>query len=412
MRKVEVKNNKMREPLRRYLKKNSMQYELECCEATALISNKKVVAVMPIFGEFAYLSDTLDSLAVACQNSDENILILLIVNNAEPEFCDVAKFADNQKTLKWLREGAVPGKLKSSIAWLDASSPGKELKKGGGVGAARKTGMDAALHYFDWDHSPLIAAVDGDTLVADNYFCEISRYFNSNTSLNAAVVSFQHRKGSTPAEEEAIRLYETYMDDYVEKLRTSHSPYAYHAMGSAIICRAGAYLKAGGMRPKQAGEDFYFLQALRKLDADAPIGAITGTTVYPSSRASDRVPFGTGARITELLSDRDSKFPGRYLYNINIFTDLAVMIENVENGVLESSLDLFYRNLPDSVSAFLDSCGFRKVWPGILKNSPKSPEKIRWAFHVWFDAFRTLKFIHFCELRNPDKYGRILNTLV
>jgi hypothetical protein len=36
--------------------------------------------------------------------------------------------------------------------------------------------------------------------------------------------------------------------------------------------------------------------------------------------------------------------------------------------------------------------------------------KIRWAFHTWFDAFKTLKFVHFCEDRYPetslmDAYG-------
>ena len=368
-----------------------------------------IVAVMPLFAEFEYLPDTLDSLWASLRKSDESILLLLVINNGVSEFCDSAKFADNQQTLEWLRKGAVPATLHNSIAWIDASSPGKELKKGGGVGLARKTGMDTALHYLDLDKSPLIAAVDGDTLVDESYFCEVRRYFSSDAACNAAVVDFKHRKGSTPEEEEAVRLYETYMDDYVEKLRASHSPYAYHAMGSAIVCRAEAYVKAGGMRPKKAGEDFYFLQALRKLDANAPIGAITSTTVYPSPRASDRVPFGTGARITELLSDKQSKFPGRYLYNRNIFADLAVMIENVDDNTLEKSLDEFYSNLPQSVSEFLDSCEFRRVWPGILKHTPKNPEKIRWAFHVWFDAFRTLKFIHFCELSNSGIYGRILN---
>ena len=411
MGKLQGEKTKISGACSKYLEKNPVQYDLECYDSVTLSPDKTLISVMPVFGEFAYLPDTLDSLSDALQKSNENILILLLVNNAEPEFCDSAKFADNQQTLDWLRKGGVPEALKRSIAWIDASSPGKELKKGGGVGAARKTGMDAALHFFDWDNAPLIAAVDGDTLVAENYFCEIRKYFNNNSFCNAAVVSFKHRKGATPEAEEAIRLYESYMDDYVEKLRISRSPYAYHAMGSAIICRAAAYIKAGGMRPKKAGEDFYFLQALRKLDANAPIGSMTATTVSPSSRVSDRVPFGTGARMNELLSDRDSKYPGRYLYNSNIFMDLSVMIENVENGNLETSLDLFFSKLPASVTEFLDSCDFRKIWPGILKNTPESRDKIIWAFHTWFDAFRTLKFIHFCELRNSEKYGRILNTI-
>jgi len=401
---------KKNQKLHKYLKKNSSVYKLNAIDNKALSRRYSTIAVIPVFSEFQYLPDALQSISNALKKEkNETVLIILVINNPEKKYCSPAKFADNQQTLKWLRSGEIPKPLQSSIAWIDASSSGKEIKKGSGVGAARKTGMDAALLLCDWNSDPLLLCLDGDTIVEDNYFAAVRGFFRENPAKFAAVVDFYHQTGATTEEEKAIRLYESYMVDYVEKLRDSQSPYAYHAIGSTITCRAEGYIKAGGMRPKEAGEDFYFLQALRKLSPDAEIGEIKKTLLHPSARASDRVPFGTGARIIELLSDSTTQFPGRYLYNSNIFDDLKILLNSVNNGTFLQSGTLSYDSLPDSIIAFLDSCEFRKVWPKIEANTPNDPKKRQWAFHTWFDAFRTLKFIHFCELRNPEQYGRILN---
>ena len=45
--------------------------------------------------------------------------------------------------------------------------------------------------------------------------------------------------------------------------------------------------------------------------------------------------------------------------------------------------------------------GARQEIMDILKNTPNEKKKIQWAFHTWFYAFRTLKFVHFCEGRYP-----------
>jgi len=396
----------------KYLKTHSSIYRLNAVADNVLCHKYPTIAVMPAFSEFQYLPDTLESIANALEKTDtDSVLIIIVVNNPNVKQCSPAKFADNQQTLKWLQAGNFPARLHSSLAWIDASSPGMEIKNGSGVGAARKAGMDTALSFCDWEKKPLILCLDGDTIVENNYFTAVREFYSENPAKFAAVVDFHHQKGETAEEEKAIRLYESYMVDYVEKLRTSQSPYAYHAIGSTITCRAEAYIKAGGMRPKKAGEDFYFLQALRKLSPDASIGEITQTVLHPSARASDRVPFGTGARIIELLSDSTTEFPGRYLYNPNIFADLTILLTSVNNGTFLHSDETSFDSIPDTVTAFLDSCEFRRIWPKIRKNTPNDPDKIKWAFHTWFDAFRTLKFIHFCELRNPEKYGRIPNTI-
>ena len=60
--------------------------------------------------------------------------------------------------------------------------------------------------------------------------------------------------------------------------------------------------KQDGLNKKQAGEDFYFLQKIM------PMGnyfELNSTTVHPSSRTSDRVPFGTGPIINQYLKHPD-----------------------------------------------------------------------------------------------------------
>jgi len=394
----------------KYLKKYPTTYTINTIDNNILHSTYNMIAVMPLFAEFQYLQSTLNSISHALEKEkNNNTLIILVINNPEKKQCDPAKFADNQKTLQWLQSGKHPKQLQSSLVWIDASSYGEEIKKGSGVGAARKIGMDAALTLFNWNQEPLILCLDGDTIIEKNYFEAVREFFSENPAKLAAVVDFNHQKGTTAEEEKAIRLYESYMIDYVEQLRDAQSPYAYHAIGSTITCRAEAYIKAGGMRPKEAGEDFYFLQALRKLSPDAEIGEIKTTVLHPSARASDRVPFGTGARITELLSNSKTQYPGKYLYNPNIFKDLKILLTEVNNETFLETASTSYQKLPDTVTAFLDSCDFRKIWCKIQANTPNDPKKQQWAFHTWFDAFRTLKFIHFCEISNPQKYGRILN---
>ena len=53
--------------------------------------------------------------------------------------------------------------------------------------------------------------------------------------------------------------------------------------------------------------------------------------------------------------------------------------------------------LPEWSRAYLESEGFFEAWPRILRNTPKNDSARIQAFHVWFDALRTLKMLHFLE---------------
>ena len=70
------------------------------------------------------------------------------------------------------------------------------------------------------------------------------------------------------------------------------------------------------MKAKNGGEDFYFLQDALKIGKIIALNS----TVYPSSRASERVPFGTGPKIKQIIKEKT--FKG---YNPLIFTELKTL---------------------------------------------------------------------------------------
>src|SRR5204862_3217619 len=108
---------------------------------------------------------------------------------------------------------------------------------------------------------------------------------------------------------------------YIQALRYAGFPHAHHTIGSCMAVRAGEYRQQGGMNKRKAGEDFYFLHKIIPLGG---FGDLTGTTVYPSPRPSDRVPFGTGKAVRENLPGRQIK-----TYPLDAFLDLKQMIARV-----------------------------------------------------------------------------------
>ncbi len=357
----------------------------------------RAAVVIPALAEFASLPHTLASLATNPAAELANTMILVVVNSSPATPRD--KKIDNQKTLAALRKGCprFAGSLEhgKNLFWIDAETDGHQLTANGGVGEARKIGMDCSLRFLDYSGTfglPLLLCLDADTRVENNYLPEIFAFFAKNPTAIAATVNFTHQRGATNEMDNAINLYELFMRYYCLGLRLAGSPYAFHALGSAMVTTAAGYVKCGGMRARNGGEDFYFLQAARKVGL---IGDIKKTTVYPAARPSDRVPFGTGPRLKDILSGNECWF-----YHPRIFSELKKIIQTVENI---DKVDDFIR-LPallcdsaDTPFARFTREEFRGIWHKIFTNTHKEIPQLRWAFHTWFDAFRTLKFIHFCE---------------
>ena len=109
--------------------------------------------------------------------------------------------------------------------------------------------------------------------------------------------------------------------------------------------------------------------------------------------------------MAEMASNPNNNAPGSYLHNPKIFEILKTLFEDVAEGaLLDRDTEEWLDSLPDPLPAFMEENAFSKAWLKIKNNTPSKPEKVAEAFHTWFDAFRTLKFVHFCETRYPKRF--------
>ena len=395
----------------KYLKRIQIKRDVESNDF-GVLNKYKMVIVIPVYGEYDYIGKTLYSLSLNNAHHLNITQILLVINNPSKRE-DERYVKENQVLLNDLRKNIFQQKhclQNLNLFWIDASSCELELPGEGGVGMARKLGMDSALTYLNWNNDPIIISLDADTLVENNYLEAITCFFDKYKEISGASINFKHLPGAIPEEERAIREYEFSIRYYVDKLKWAGSPYAYHAIGSALACRAETYIRAGGMKLNRGGEDFYFMQALRKLDN---ILEITDTTVFQSARPSNRVPFGTGPRVQQHINGIELK-----LYNPKIFEVLkSTLIKAncwIKSGDVVAPKQFADSLLPEA-REYLLLLKFDLIWPNILKNSVKDEnnlsesdkEQLITAFHVWFDAFRTLKFVHYLGKIYPNKYQKI-----
>jgi len=380
------------------------------------------IIVVPSIAELNNLPNLIHSLE---QNNELELLdtlLLIIVNNSVSSSEDVK--LDNQKTLAYLRSL----KSKIDISFIDAASDGKTMDdKNGGVGLARKIGMDLALAKFDYNSlsKKILICTDADCIVEPNYLNEISREFNNN-NYEAAVVNFAHDISGDDEETKAIICYEIFLRYYVLGLTFAKSEYAFHTIGSTMICIPDAYVKAEGMNKRKAAEDFYFLEKLAKI---YPVGEIKSTAVHPSKRGSWRVPFGTGRSVERYLMKTKNEY---LIYDPKSFIILKTWLEiffedtskfglcqpvrlrrivsgsqlsfkrkskipnQVRNDISESYLSLItkIKNINPVLSDFFIQQDLENFINKVLKKNNNLVE-IEKQKKFWFDAFRTLKLIHY-----------------
>lgn len=341
----------------------------------------RCAVVIPAMAESESLPHTLRSLAANSELMLEDTLTLVVVNR-KPDAPDAIR-ADNEKVIRFLREN--PFRL-PNLHYLDITTAA-------GVGGARKAGMDTALQYLDHSCNPLILCLDADTLVEPDYLKAAAQLRNRP----GAIVNFRHQPPADPVLRRAIMEYELFMRHYVLGLRWAGSPYAFHSLGSAMICRAADYVRCGGMRERNGGEDFYFLQSLRKL---GPIGFIGNTTIHPAGRLSDRVDFGTGPRLRKLMNGERQDF-----YHFGVFIELKKVVGLADSGPDERLPEALERAVRPETLAFFHEQDFPAAWGKIFHNTPRTAEALRRAFHTWLDGFRTLKLVHHLE-RSVPMLGR------
>ncbi|MEA3366344.1 MAG: hypothetical protein U9Q79_11955 [Candidatus Hydrogenedentes bacterium] len=379
-----------------YLRKRALlaPWRVECKTCV----NIECAVVIPALAERRNILDTLRSLAANPLSQLQRTLVVVVVNNRPPGVARPEDIADNQETLELLR-GMLQGDRSEGgdvidaglrLAYIDASSPGLEFPAKGGVGLARKIGLDAALralHEAGVDEKAVLLSTDADTLVEPNYLEAVRHHFQ-RTDAWAAIVAYAHRFEGSDAEIAAILAYETHLRYHTIGLRMAGSPYAYSTVGSTIVCSARAYVAAGGMNRRQAGEDFYFLQQLAKTGR---VEALNATTVHPSPRASHRVPFGTGRWVQQRLDGKQDLLT----YHPESYRILSMWLSLVNNESQASPETILaqIRQIHAPAADFLAAQGFANTWEKLRRNSPNQHVLLE-QFHRWFDAFKTLKLLH------------------
>jgi hypothetical protein len=357
--------------------------------------------VVPAIQEHDNIKTLIQSLIKNKSIYFHNTLFIFVINNTHSSNLKVKE--DNKRSLKLLNkivikspaDNFIKSIIKSGlkIGYIDASSPGKELpEKEGGVGLARKIGMDAALSIFNYEEKrkeKILICLDADCTVKENYLTEIHKHFYEN-KIKAASIYFEHILAYPEKDISAIICYETFLRYYVMCLRYAGSYYAFHTIGSAMACDHQTYIKAEGMNKKKAAEDFYFLE---KISKHTRIYNIKDTAVFPSERKSWRVPFGTGQRVTRFHAKTHEE---HFLYDPYIFEVLKEWLNIFHSGeILSPEKYLLYgKSICKGLYEFLQLHNFSLNFTAIL-NSSKSAEQIKMQQLRWFDGFRTLKLIHF-----------------
>lgn len=347
-----------------------------------------LVVVVPCFNE-PDLIGALESLW-ACERPECAVEVLVVIN--APEGIAEAIRRQNETTLReataWAA-GRSDARLEFHFLYFPALP-----RKHAGVGLARKIGMDEALRRFAaiGKADGVIAGFDADCRCEANYLRSLEAHFQRHPQAPACAIYFEHPlEGPLPgAVYEAITVYELHLRYYLQGLRHAGFPHAHHTVGSCMAVRAEAYRKQGGMNRRQAGEDFYFLHKLIPLGGFAEL---TETTVHPSSRASERVPFGTGRAMRDSLAGQPpGTYPLEAFLDLKAFFNLAPALYDCAYEALPALLG----QLSAPMRAFLDAQRFADILVEIRCNTATRGAFLK-RFFRRFDGFQTMKFINYCR---------------
>jgi hypothetical protein len=269
--------------------------------------------------------------------------------------------------------------------------------KKAGVGLGRKIGMDEAVRRFTnlERESGIIVCFDADSKCESNYLKEIENHFEDHT-VESASIKYEHPiEGDdyTLSIYDSIIQYELHLRYFIQMQKKIDLPYAFHTVGSSMVCTVASYCAVGGMNQRKAGEDFYFIHKLVKFGKHSELNT---TKVIPSPRVSNRVPFGTGRAIGSMQELSDVNY---FTYDPQSFLDLSILVEKLPDIYKAQS---FQCSFSPGLTQFLDSLNSKVELERIVKNTSDYPSFYKMFWH-WFDAFLLMKYLHFVrDTHYPD----------
>lgn len=338
--------------------------------------NPHLHIAIPAMDEMEWLPRTLASVE---RQRYRNFSVYICVNQPEEWWQDKTKRAvceHNAALLQWLSE--YQRQCPFSLQIVDRSSVGHGwVGKQHGVGWARKTLFDDILAHSG--PTDLVVSMDADTEFGEGYFGTVARSLATHPQWVALSVPYYHRLTGDDQRDRAILRYEIYMRTYALNMLEIESPYAFTAIGSAIVVRATALRKIGGITPMKSGEDFYLVQKLRKM---GEVGTWCAECVYPAARYSDRVVFGTGPAMMKGAEGDWSSYP---IYDRSSFEKIAETYRQIDRLYTEDIDNDFIRFLQAQFKT-------DDLW-GPLRTNSRTIEQFRHSFHEKADGLRILQFL-------------------
>lgn len=354
------------------------------------------VLVIPCFAETSDFAERLQQGLLRHHNA----LTIVIIN--QPAHGESAPHPANLELLRYFSHLPIigqQGNLQLHTAdtgrshWLvvdrfqDQQLPHKE-----GVGLARKVGCDMAawIHRQGLLRSSWIHCTDADAHLPANYFDLPSKPYS------AAIYAFRHQLAAPDSLDDqqvhkATVLYDTAIRYYAQGLRWARSPYGFHTLGSAMAVNTEAYCQARGFPKRAGGEDFYLLNKLAKLGPVYDAGHIC---VGIDSRRSLRVPFGTGPAVHKILTITSQEYLSYQPTNFLRLKQWLAEIPRIWSAQQAGRSGL--EGLPEDILGALHHLNVPRILQH-LQRQIKDELSATKALHDWFDAFKTLKFIHYLQ---------------
>ena len=303
---------------------------------------------------------------------------------------------------------------------VDRYTQGKQIPSLQGVGQARKIAADIALRLIALERirRPWIFCTDADVTLPANYFSAVNdRNKTSTNNIAAYLFPFQHVAESECTDRKitsVTHLYERRINTYTAGLAYAGSPYAYHTLGSTLCISAQHYAVVRGFPRRSAGEDFYLLNKLRKT---GEITSLSQPIIFIDARQSARTPFGTGAAVQTMLSETNDEMAVFYhpvLFGylktlLQWFSHLSATCAAKKDSISANDWRLNLREFGllanheatqlGAIEESLNALNFSRGFSHCLKQTKTQLEFSKQLFY-WFDAFRTLKWLHHLRASN------------
>lgn len=355
---------------------------------------QKVFIALPVQDELDFLPGFIECVRLQCFT---HFKLVVCINQPDNWWEDLNKLEVCKNNADAI---GILNKIKDfPIEIIDRSSRGNGWKgRDFGVGWARKTAMDQiSTQAEDQD---IIISLDADTKFNPDYLRSVTENLNRRTDAVALSVPYYHELTGDKEKDRAILRYEIYMRYYAINLWRIGSPYSFTAIGSAIALPVKSYRAIEGITPHKSGEDFYFVQKLRKF---GHVLTWNSEKVYPAARYSDRVFFGTGPA---MIKGRGGDWKSYPVYPFEYFDEV------------KQTCDLFPVFFTEDVATPMDEFIMEKfqgknIWKPLRENF-RTEEKLVKACNHKIDALRILQYLkwrnaqnHFTDEENLFRWFRL-----